>query len=88
MTRTTPELAPPLQTSASNQRENIWSPKYDLTCNKPYVPHTRLIFRMHRRRLATSPSFDVRAIYHHNAGNRCTYKPTSHIDFSCSDDGE
>ncbi|GBN51336.1 hypothetical protein AVEN_240256-1 [Araneus ventricosus] len=35
------------------------------------------------------PSFDVRAIYRHNArNNRCTYKPTSHIDSSCSDGGE
>ncbi|GBM39063.1 hypothetical protein AVEN_190209-1 [Araneus ventricosus] len=32
-------------------------------------------------------SFDVRAIYRYNAGNhRCTYKPTSHIDSSHSDD--
>ncbi|GBM09994.1 hypothetical protein AVEN_78330-1 [Araneus ventricosus] len=45
--------------------------------------------RSSERRLATLPSFDVRAIYHHNAGsNRCTNKPTRHIDSSCSDDGE
>ncbi|GBM82074.1 hypothetical protein AVEN_97984-1 [Araneus ventricosus] len=32
-------------------------------------------------------SFDVRAIYSHYTGNhRCTYKPTSHIDSSRSDD--
>ncbi|GBN45970.1 hypothetical protein AVEN_180311-1 [Araneus ventricosus] len=32
-------------------------------------------------------SFEVRAIYCYNAGNhRCTYKPTSHIDSSYSDD--
>ncbi|GBM05814.1 hypothetical protein AVEN_284-1 [Araneus ventricosus] len=43
--------------------------------------------RMHCRRLVTTSSFDVRAIYRHNAGNnRCTYKPTSHFDSSCSDD--
>ncbi|GBM82177.1 hypothetical protein AVEN_178934-1 [Araneus ventricosus] len=38
---------------------------------------------MHCRRLATRTSFDLRAIYYHNAGsNRCTYKPTSHFDSS------
>ncbi|GBL82032.1 hypothetical protein AVEN_50603-1 [Araneus ventricosus] len=41
MTRTTPELAPPLQTSAPFQREDVWSPTYDLTCNRP---NTRRIF--------------------------------------------
>ncbi|GBO42111.1 hypothetical protein AVEN_60771-1 [Araneus ventricosus] len=36
MTRTTPELAPPLQTSTPLQREDVWPPTYDdLTCNKP-----------------------------------------------------
>ncbi|GBM13592.1 hypothetical protein AVEN_124001-1 [Araneus ventricosus] len=34
MTRTTPELAPPLQTSAPNQREDAWPPTYDLAYNK------------------------------------------------------
>ncbi|GBN01498.1 hypothetical protein AVEN_20697-1 [Araneus ventricosus] len=32
MKRTTPELAPPLQTSAPHQREDVWPPTYDLTC--------------------------------------------------------
>ncbi|GBN54478.1 hypothetical protein AVEN_209908-1 [Araneus ventricosus] len=41
MTRTTPELAPPLQTSAPHQREDVWPHTYDLTCNKPT---TRQIF--------------------------------------------
>ncbi|GBO04040.1 hypothetical protein AVEN_170240-1 [Araneus ventricosus] len=41
MTKTTPELAPPLQTSAPYQWEDVCSPKYDLTCNRPY---TRRIF--------------------------------------------
>ncbi|GBO09547.1 hypothetical protein AVEN_209446-1 [Araneus ventricosus] len=31
---TTPELAPPLQTSAPHRREDLWSPTYDLTCNR------------------------------------------------------
>ncbi|GBO02250.1 hypothetical protein AVEN_89404-1 [Araneus ventricosus] len=35
MTTATFELAPPLQTSAPHQREDVWSPTYDLTCNKP-----------------------------------------------------
>ncbi|GBM61294.1 hypothetical protein AVEN_88022-1 [Araneus ventricosus] len=38
MTRTTPEL-PPL--SAPHQRDDVWSPTYDLTCN---MPTARLIF--------------------------------------------
>ncbi|GBN12333.1 hypothetical protein AVEN_241526-1 [Araneus ventricosus] len=42
MTRTTPELAPPLQTSAPLRREDIWSLPYDLACNRP---HTRWIFK-------------------------------------------
>ncbi|GBN31121.1 hypothetical protein AVEN_10492-1 [Araneus ventricosus] len=42
MTGTTPELAPPLQTSALPQREDVWTPAYDLTCNRP---NTRRIFR-------------------------------------------
>ncbi|GBM48985.1 hypothetical protein AVEN_55199-1 [Araneus ventricosus] len=33
MTRTTPELAPPLHTSAPGQREDVWAPTYDLTFN-------------------------------------------------------
>ncbi|GBM25561.1 hypothetical protein AVEN_272555-1 [Araneus ventricosus] len=37
MMRTTPELAPLLQTSAPHQRENSWPPKYDLTCNSPNI---------------------------------------------------
>ncbi|GBN56371.1 hypothetical protein AVEN_190202-1 [Araneus ventricosus] len=45
--------------------------------------------RLQWRRLATPLSFDARAIYRYNAGNhRCTYKPTSRIDSSCSDDRE
>ncbi|GBL76874.1 hypothetical protein AVEN_12560-1 [Araneus ventricosus] len=35
MTRTAPEQAPlPLQISAPHQRENVWPPTYDLTCNR------------------------------------------------------
>ncbi|GBL78861.1 hypothetical protein AVEN_48849-1 [Araneus ventricosus] len=41
MTRTTPELAPPLQTSAPHQWEDVWLPTYDLACN---TPNTRPIF--------------------------------------------
>ncbi|GBL87125.1 hypothetical protein AVEN_218808-1 [Araneus ventricosus] len=41
MTRTTPELAPPLQTSAPHQREDVWPTTYDLACNRP---NTRRIF--------------------------------------------
>ncbi|GBO37328.1 hypothetical protein AVEN_55899-1 [Araneus ventricosus] len=29
------DLAPPLQTSALHQREDIWPPTYDLKCNNP-----------------------------------------------------
>ncbi|GBM52588.1 hypothetical protein AVEN_84078-1 [Araneus ventricosus] len=35
MTRTTPELLPPLQTFAPHQREYVWPPTYDLACNRP-----------------------------------------------------
>ncbi|GBL82777.1 hypothetical protein AVEN_106317-1 [Araneus ventricosus] len=35
MTRTTPNLAPSLQTSTPHQQEDDWPPKYDLTCNRP-----------------------------------------------------
>ncbi|GBM46669.1 hypothetical protein AVEN_261049-1 [Araneus ventricosus] len=42
MTRTTPELAPPLQTSAPHQLKNVWPLTYDLACNSP---NTRRIFR-------------------------------------------
>ncbi|GBN98791.1 hypothetical protein AVEN_109617-1 [Araneus ventricosus] len=35
MTRTTPELVPPLQASAPQKRENILSFTYDLWCNSP-----------------------------------------------------
>ncbi|GBM36796.1 hypothetical protein AVEN_248747-1 [Araneus ventricosus] len=41
MTRTTPELLPPLQASAPHQRENVWFLTYDLACNRP---NTRRIF--------------------------------------------
>ncbi|GBN67265.1 hypothetical protein AVEN_146049-1 [Araneus ventricosus] len=41
MTRTTPELASPLQASALHQREDVWPPTYDLTCSRP---NTRRIF--------------------------------------------
>ncbi|GBL83045.1 hypothetical protein AVEN_165278-1 [Araneus ventricosus] len=41
MTRTTPELAPLVQTSAPHQREDVCLPTYDLTCNRP---NTRRIF--------------------------------------------
>ncbi|GBM22983.1 hypothetical protein AVEN_172331-1 [Araneus ventricosus] len=34
MTRTTPELASPLQTSPPHQREDVRSPTYDLACNR------------------------------------------------------
>ncbi|GBM13752.1 hypothetical protein AVEN_90016-1 [Araneus ventricosus] len=40
ITRTTPELASPLQTSAPHQREDVWPHTYDLTCNRST---TRLI---------------------------------------------
>ncbi|GBM97404.1 hypothetical protein AVEN_260337-1 [Araneus ventricosus] len=33
MTRTTPELAPPLQTFEQHQQEDVWPPRYDLECN-------------------------------------------------------
>ncbi|GBO41762.1 hypothetical protein AVEN_24533-1 [Araneus ventricosus] len=33
--RTTPKLAPPLQTFPPHQREGVWSPSYDLTGNRP-----------------------------------------------------
>ncbi|GBN94323.1 hypothetical protein AVEN_140778-1 [Araneus ventricosus] len=35
MTRTTPELDPPFQTSSSYQREDVPPTKYDFTCNRP-----------------------------------------------------
>ncbi|GBL77912.1 hypothetical protein AVEN_143246-1 [Araneus ventricosus] len=35
MTRTTPELAPPLQTFAPHHREELWLPISDLTCSRP-----------------------------------------------------
>ncbi|GBO14028.1 hypothetical protein AVEN_22728-1 [Araneus ventricosus] len=35
MTRTTPELASPLQTSAPHQWKDVWPPAYDLTRNRP-----------------------------------------------------
>ncbi|GBO45902.1 hypothetical protein AVEN_220981-1 [Araneus ventricosus] len=41
MTRTTPELAPLLQTSMPHQREDFWPLRYDLACNRS---HTRRIF--------------------------------------------
>ncbi|GBM57820.1 hypothetical protein AVEN_22073-1 [Araneus ventricosus] len=34
MTRTTPELASSPQTSAPHQRDYVWLPTYDLTCNR------------------------------------------------------
>ncbi|GBM46881.1 hypothetical protein AVEN_10724-1 [Araneus ventricosus] len=41
MTRTTPELAPSLQTSVPHQRKDVCPPTYDLTCNRL---NTRRIF--------------------------------------------
>ncbi|GBM80762.1 hypothetical protein AVEN_10628-1 [Araneus ventricosus] len=41
MTRTTPELATPLQTSAPHKREDVCPSTYDLSCNRP---NTRRIF--------------------------------------------
>ncbi|GBM63435.1 hypothetical protein AVEN_120560-1 [Araneus ventricosus] len=41
MTRTTPELAPPLQTSKATPTGGRLTTTYDLTCNRP---HTRRIF--------------------------------------------
>ncbi|GBM55679.1 hypothetical protein AVEN_188301-1 [Araneus ventricosus] len=41
MTRTTPELAPLLQTSAPHQWEDFSPPTYDLACSRP---NTRRIF--------------------------------------------
>ncbi|GBN30862.1 hypothetical protein AVEN_205321-1 [Araneus ventricosus] len=35
MTKTTPELELPLKTSLSHQKEDVWPPIYDLTCNGP-----------------------------------------------------
>ncbi|GBM10950.1 hypothetical protein AVEN_171435-1, partial [Araneus ventricosus] len=35
MTRTTPKLAPSLQTSALHQCEDVWHPTFDLACNGP-----------------------------------------------------
>ncbi|GBM34840.1 hypothetical protein AVEN_208042-1 [Araneus ventricosus] len=35
MTRTTPELAPALQTSAPHQREDVCPSTQDLACNRP-----------------------------------------------------
>ncbi|GBM39732.1 hypothetical protein AVEN_68580-1 [Araneus ventricosus] len=35
MTRTTPDLEPPLQTSTPYEQEDVWPPTYDLTCNRP-----------------------------------------------------
>ncbi|GBN75578.1 hypothetical protein AVEN_162114-1 [Araneus ventricosus] len=35
MTRTTPELAPPIQISAPHQKEALWPRTYDLTFNRP-----------------------------------------------------
>ncbi|GBN54272.1 hypothetical protein AVEN_128646-1 [Araneus ventricosus] len=34
MTKTTPELAPPLQTSSPQQGEGLWPATYDLMCNR------------------------------------------------------
>ncbi|GBM48993.1 hypothetical protein AVEN_55205-1 [Araneus ventricosus] len=34
MSITIPELAPPLQTSAPHQREDVWPPTYDVACNR------------------------------------------------------
>ncbi|GBO34821.1 hypothetical protein AVEN_205819-1 [Araneus ventricosus] len=45
MTRTTPELAPPLQTSAPHQREDVWLHTYDLMRNRSI---TRRIFYWNR----------------------------------------
>ncbi|GBN57140.1 hypothetical protein AVEN_187254-1 [Araneus ventricosus] len=35
MTRTTPEQASPLQTSAPHQRDDVWSPTYDFRVTGP-----------------------------------------------------
>ncbi|GBM25944.1 hypothetical protein AVEN_94382-1 [Araneus ventricosus] len=35
VTRTTPELAPRLQTSVPHQREDAWFPTYEFKCNRP-----------------------------------------------------
>ncbi|GBM34942.1 hypothetical protein AVEN_41480-1, partial [Araneus ventricosus] len=40
MAMTTPELTLSLQISPPYQREDVWTPMYDLTCNRP---HTRRI---------------------------------------------
>ncbi|GBO18996.1 hypothetical protein AVEN_201129-1 [Araneus ventricosus] len=42
MTRTTPELAPPLRASSPHQREGLWPPTSDLACSRP---NTLQIFR-------------------------------------------
>ncbi|GBN28553.1 hypothetical protein AVEN_222920-1 [Araneus ventricosus] len=34
LTRTTPELPPPLEASTSHQREEVCPPTYDLACNR------------------------------------------------------
>ncbi|GBM37989.1 hypothetical protein AVEN_171171-1 [Araneus ventricosus] len=35
MTRATPEIPPPLQTSTLHQQEDVWPPTYDLACSGP-----------------------------------------------------
>ncbi|GBM67801.1 hypothetical protein AVEN_216249-1 [Araneus ventricosus] len=35
MTRTTPQMAPPLQTFAPHRREGVYPLTYDLMCNRP-----------------------------------------------------
>ncbi|GBO29424.1 hypothetical protein AVEN_161034-1 [Araneus ventricosus] len=72
----------------------LWTAVGGIRTVAPFLRHVALQIsrqrsseRMQWYRLATPLSFDVRAIYRHIAGNnRCTYKSTSHIDSSCSDD--
>ncbi|GBM88730.1 hypothetical protein AVEN_114592-1, partial [Araneus ventricosus] len=45
MTRTTPGLAPPLQTAAPRQQEDVWSPTYDLTYDRPDTRPNGIGFR-------------------------------------------
>ncbi|GBM59941.1 hypothetical protein AVEN_4008-1 [Araneus ventricosus] len=70
MTRTTLELAPPLQTSAPYQREDIWRPTYDLTCSSP---NTRRIFNGIEIRAWSPPAPEVKTLPLGHRGSRSTY---------------
>ncbi|GBN33999.1 hypothetical protein AVEN_143996-1, partial [Araneus ventricosus] len=69
MTRTTPEPAPPLQTSAPHQREDVSPPTYDLTCNRP---NTQCIYSGigFRAWTPSDPKADSLSIGHSGLSNR------------------